>query len=33
VHAYYPARRVIEDEVARDASLSDPKRKPRFFSV
>lgn len=33
VHAYYPARRVIEDEVARDAALSDPDRKPRFFSV
>jgi cell wall-associated NlpC family hydrolase len=31
VHAYYPARRVLEDEVARDAALSAAKRKPRCF--
>jgi cell wall-associated NlpC family hydrolase len=33
VHAYYQARMVIEDEVARNAVLADPARKPRFFSV
>jgi cell wall-associated NlpC family hydrolase len=33
VHAYHRARRVLEDEVARDASLSDAKREPRFFSL
>jgi cell wall-associated NlpC family hydrolase len=33
VHAYYQARTVIEDEVARNAVLADPARKPRFFSV
>jgi cell wall-associated NlpC family hydrolase len=33
VHAYYQARVVIEDEVARNAVLADPARKPRFFSV
>ena len=32
VHAYYPSRCVLEDEVARDAMLSDPVRKPRYFS-
>jgi len=32
VHAYHPARRVVEDEVLRSALLSDPARKPRFFS-
>ena len=32
VHAYAPAKRVIEEEVARNPSLSKPSRKPRFFS-
>ena len=32
VHAYYPARRVVEEEVARNAVLADPARRPRFFN-
>ena len=32
VHAYHPARRVIEDETGRRGPLADPARKPRFFS-
>jgi len=32
VHAYYPARRVIEEEIGRNAVLADAARKPRFFS-
>jgi cell wall-associated NlpC family hydrolase len=32
VHAYYPAGRVVEEEVARNAVLADAARKPRFFS-
>jgi cell wall-associated NlpC family hydrolase len=32
VHAYYQARRVVEEEVDRSAVLSDPARNPRFFS-
>jgi len=32
VHAYYQARRVIEDEIGHEGPLSDPARKPRFFS-
>jgi cell wall-associated NlpC family hydrolase len=32
VHAYYQARRVVEEEVHRSAVLSDPARSPRFFS-
>jgi len=32
VHAFYPARRVVEDEVLRSGPLSDPARRPRFFS-
>lgn len=32
VHAYHRARRVLEDEVSRDAFLSGESRKPRFFS-
>lgn len=32
VHAYHPARRVVEDEVGRSGTLADPARKPRFFS-
>jgi cell wall-associated NlpC family hydrolase len=33
VHAYYPARRVVEEEVARNAVLADAARQPRFFSL
>jgi hypothetical protein len=33
VHAYFSARRVIEEEVEHGSPLSDPARKPRFFSV
>ncbi len=33
VHAYHPARGVIEDVVGRDARLSAPAREPRFFSI
>lgn len=33
VHAYHPARQVIEDVVERDARLSAPAREPRFFSI
>lgn len=32
VHAYFPARRVLEDVVGRDSALSEPARQPRFFS-
>ena len=32
VHAYYQAHRVLEEEVGRSGVLSDPLRKPRFFS-
>ena len=33
VHAYASARRVIEEEVLDGSPLSDPARKPRFFSI
>jgi cell wall-associated NlpC family hydrolase len=33
VHAYWPARCVVEDEVSRDATLAERKREPRFFSL
>jgi cell wall-associated NlpC family hydrolase len=33
VHAYHPARRVLEEEVGRNAVLADAARKPRFFSI
>jgi cell wall-associated NlpC family hydrolase len=33
VHAYYPARRVLEEEIERNAVLVDAKRRPRFFSL
>jgi hypothetical protein len=33
VHAYYPARQVVEEEVARNAVLADAARQPRFFSL
>jgi hypothetical protein len=32
VHAYFPARRVFEEEIAHNSVLSDPARKPRCFS-
>ena len=32
VHAYHPARRVLEEEVAHNSVLSDAARQPRFFS-
>ena len=32
VHAFHPARRVLEEETALNAVLNDPKRKRRFFS-
>ena len=32
VHAYFPARSVLEEEIGRNSVLSDAARKPRFFS-
>jgi hypothetical protein len=32
VHAYFQARRVIEEDITRDSRLMAPARKPRFFS-
>ncbi len=32
VHAYFKARRVLEEDVGRNGMLSDPARQPRFFS-
>jgi cell wall-associated NlpC family hydrolase len=32
VHAFHPAHSVVEQEVARDWQLADPRRAPRFFS-
>lgn len=32
VHAYYPARRVLEEEIEHNAVLADSMRQPRFFS-
>jgi cell wall-associated NlpC family hydrolase len=32
VHAFFQAHRVLEEEVAHNIVLSDPARKPRFFS-
>jgi cell wall-associated NlpC family hydrolase len=32
VHAFHPARRVLEEETALNAVLNDPKRERRFFS-
>jgi cell wall-associated NlpC family hydrolase len=32
VHAFHPARRVLEEETALNTVLSDPTRKPRYFS-
>jgi hypothetical protein len=33
VHAYQPARRVTEEEVAHNAQLCEASRKPRYFSI
>ena len=33
VHAYYPARRVLEEAVEHNAVLADAARRPRFFSL
>jgi len=33
VHAYYPARRVLEEEIGHNAVLADVMRQPRFFSL
>ena len=32
VHAFHPARRVLEEPVVQNGVLNDPARKPRFFS-
>jgi len=32
VHAYFKAQRVLEEDIVRNSVLSDPARKPRFFS-
>jgi len=32
IHAYFPARRVIEEATSHNAVLCDPARKARFFS-
>jgi NlpC/P60 family putative phage cell wall peptidase len=32
VHAYAPARRVVEEAVAGNGMLTEPVRRPRFFS-
>jgi cell wall-associated NlpC family hydrolase len=32
VHAYMPARCVVEEEVARNSVLGEAKREPRYFS-
>ena len=32
VHAFFPARRVLEEPIAQNVHLSDPKRAVRFFS-
>jgi cell wall-associated NlpC family hydrolase len=32
VHAFHPARRVLEDEVRHNSVLGDSARQPRFFS-
>ncbi len=33
VHAFHPARRVLEEETRQNSVLSDPARGPRFFSL
>jgi hypothetical protein len=32
VHAYYPARQVVEEEIGRNAVLANAARQPRYFS-
>jgi len=32
VHAFHPARRVLEEQLGLNTVLNDPTRKPRFFS-
>ena len=32
VHAFHPARRVLEESIGQNCALSDAARKPRFFS-
>jgi cell wall-associated NlpC family hydrolase len=32
VHAYHPARRVLEEEIEHNAAFSMPERRPLFFS-
>lgn len=32
VHAYYPARRCLEEEIRHNPSLMDAARKPRYFT-
>jgi len=32
IHAFHPARRVLEEELALNTALNDPTRKRRFFS-
>jgi hypothetical protein len=32
VHAFHPARRVLEEEVRHNSVLGDAARAPRFFS-
>lgn len=32
VHAFHPARRVLEEDIGHNSVLSDPARMPRFFS-
>ena len=33
VHAFQPARRVVEEELRTNSALSEPKRWPRYFSL
>ncbi len=33
VHAYWPTRMVLEEELSRNAELADPARERRFFSI
>ena len=33
IHAYAPARCVLEDEIARDPELAASERKPRFYRI
>lgn len=33
VHAFQPARAVVEEDVARNVALRQPSRRPKFFSL